>query len=101
MKRTLGIAFSVLLLILAGSAVAAEGHEQEGKLIRLDPDAKSLEIQTSQGDQMEVYWTETTKLEDGLTIPELRIGDKIEVTYLERDGKKWATEIEREKKAPK
>ena len=48
---------------------------------------------------MEVYWTETTKLEDGLTIPELRIGDKIEVTFVERDGKKWATEIEREKKA--
>ena len=97
MRKLASIALAVLFLS-ATAAVAAE-HEKEGKILRIDPDARVMVIQTKQGDQWEVYWTETTKAEHGLTLAELRAGDKVEIEYVERDGKKWATEIEREKKA--
>jgi Cu/Ag efflux protein CusF len=96
-KRNVSIALAALLLV-AAAAVAAD-HEKEGKIIRMDQDARMMVIQGEKGDQWELYWTETTKLEDGLTIAELRIGDKVEFSFVEREGKKWATEIEREKKA--
>ncbi|MGE5275498.1 MAG: hypothetical protein ACM3SU_00745 [Acidobacteriota bacterium] len=96
MRKLASIALAVLFLA-ATAAVAAE-HEREGKIVRIDPDARVMVIQTKQGDQWEIYWTETTKAEHGLTLTELRAGDKVEFEYVERDGKKWATEIEREKK---
>jgi len=97
MRKYASIALAVLFLA-AAAAVAAD-HEKEGKILRIDQDARMMVIQTEQGDQWEVYWTETTKAEHGLTLAELRAGDKVEISYVERDGKKWATEIDREKKA--
>ena len=96
MKKYASIALAVLFL--AAAALVAAEHEKSGKILRIDPDARMMVIQTKQGDQWEVYWTETTKAEHGLTLAELRAGDTVEIEYVERDGKKWATEIEREKK---
>jgi Cu/Ag efflux protein CusF len=96
MKRNVSIALGILLLV-AATAIAA--GSREGKIVRIDQDARYMAVQSEKGDQWEVYWTETTKLEDGVTFAELRVGDRIEFSYVEKDGKLWATEIEREKKA--
>ncbi len=97
MKKNVSIAVAALILIAA--AATAADHRMEGKIVRMDPDIRMMVIQGEKGDQWELYWTETTKIEHGLTIAELRAGDKVELSYIERDGKKWATEIDREKKA--
>ena len=99
MKKNVSIALAALILI-AAAALAAD-HEKEGKIIRIDQDARMMVVQGEKGDQWDLYWTETTKLEHGLTTAELRVGDKVEFSFIERDGKKWATEIEREKKVDK
>jgi len=95
-KRNVSIALAALVLMSA-SVLAAGKHE--GKIVRIDPDARILAVQGEKGDQWEVTCTETTKLEDGVTLAELRVGDRIEFEYIERDGKIFATSIEREKKA--
>jgi hypothetical protein len=77
----------------------ARRRKREGKITRIDQSAQVLSVQGEKGDQWDVYLTETTKFEHGLTLAELKIGDQIEFEYVERDGKVWATEIEREKKA--
>jgi hypothetical protein len=96
-KKTLSLAFAAMLLV-AVAAVAAD-HEKEGKIVRLDPDARVMVVQGEKGDQWDLYWTETTKFEGGLTATELRPGDKVEFEFVERDGRMWATKIDREKKA--
>lgn len=97
MKQKLSLALAALLLVAA--AAVASGHEKEGKIVRVDPDARVMTIQGKSGDQWDLYWTETTKFHDNLTATELRIGDKVEFEFIERDGRMWATSIEREKKA--
>jgi len=97
MKQKISLALAALLLVAA--AVVAADHEKEGKVVRVDPDAHVMTIQGKSGDQWELYWTETTKFHDNLTATELRPGDKVEFEFIERDGRMWATSIDREKKA--
>jgi len=97
MRQKFALALAALLLV-AAAAVAAD-HEKEGKIVRVDPDARLMVIQSEKGDQWELSWTETTKFRDGVTATELRPGDKVEVDFVERDGRMWATRIDREKKA--
>jgi hypothetical protein len=96
MKRNVSIALAALLFVAAAALAAGK---REGKITRIDQSAQVLSVQGEKGDQWDVYLTETTKFEHGLTLAELKIGDEIEFEYVERDGKVWATEIEREKKA--
>jgi Cu/Ag efflux protein CusF len=96
LKRNVSIALAALLFVATAAFAAGK---REGKITRIDRDAQVLSVQSEKGDQWEVYLTETTKLEDGVTLAELKVGDKIEFEYVERDGKIWATQIEREKKA--
>jgi hypothetical protein len=98
MKKFASIALAVLLF--AAAALAADNSRQ-GKILSIDPDAKVMVIQADSGDQWTIYWTETTKIEDGLTVSELRVGDKLDVDLIEKDGKLWAQQIEREGKAEK
>ena len=96
MRKTISIA--LVSLFFAAAAVFAREHEKEGRIVRVDPDAQYMVVQTSKGDQYEVYWNETTKFEHGLVATQLRPGDKVEFEYVDRDGRKVATEVEREKK---
>jgi hypothetical protein len=97
MKQKLSLVLAAMLLV-AAAAVAAD-HEKTGKIVRVDPDARSMVVQGEKGDQWDLYWTETTKFEGGLTAMELRPGDKVEFEFIEREGRMWATKIDREKKA--
>lgn len=99
MRKTISIA--LVSLFLTAAAAVARDHEKEGRVVRIDPDAQVMVVQNSKGDQYEVYWNETTKFEHGLVATQIRPGDKVEFEYVERDGRKVASEIEREKKADK
>jgi Copper binding periplasmic protein CusF len=97
MKQRLSLVLAAMLLV-AASAVAAD-HEKKGKIVRVDPDTRVIVVQGEKGDQWDLYWTETTKFQGGLTATELRPGDKVEFEFIEREGRMWATTIDREKKA--
>ena len=96
MKEKLSLVLAAVLLV-AAAAVAAD-HEKKGKIVRVDPDTRVMVVQGEKGDQWDLYWTETTKFQGGLTATELRPGDKVEFEFIEREGRMWATTIDREKK---
>lgn len=93
MKKLAGI--SAVLLLLLSAAAYAERRPHEGKITRIDPDARVLTIQGEKGDTWDLYWTETTKLKNGLSFPELREGDSVHFDYVEKDGRMWVKELRR------
>jgi len=84
--------------LVSCAALFADEHKKEGKILSIDQELRTMVVQSEKGDQWTLFWTYTTKLEHGLTFPELKPGDKIEFEYMEKDGKMWVTGIEREKK---
>jgi hypothetical protein len=100
MKTRLCLLVAAVFLV-SSAALFANDHEKEGKILSIDQDLRTMVVQGEKGDQWIVFWTVTTKLEHGLTFPELKAGDKIEFEYMDKDGKMWLTEVEREKKAEK
>ena len=99
MKKKLCLWMAAAFLVASAVMFADDdGHKREGNIVQIDPAAKVMVVQTEKGDQSTIYWTETTKLEDGLTFTELRPGDTVEYHFVDRDGQKYATKIEREHK---
>src|SRR5438093_8811288 len=98
MKTRLLVSVAVCFL-LAGVLAYADDRPDEGKIVGVDTVSKLMLVQVEHGDQIELYWTETTKLAKGVTIGELRAGDEIHFDYVEKDGKKWLTELKRTHKA--
>jgi Cu/Ag efflux protein CusF len=98
MKTKLCLWVAAAFLVSSAALFADDGHKQEGKIVRIDPDSKMMVVQTDKGDQSTLYWTETTKLEDGLTFTELRPGDTVEYHFIDKDGQKYVTKVEREHK---
>jgi len=98
MKTKLCLWVAAAFLVSCAALFADDEHKKEGKIVSIDQDARTIVVSGEKGDQWTVFWTYTTKLEHGLTFPELKAGDKIEFEYMDKDGKMWATEIEREKK---
>ena len=62
-------------------------------------DGKVLVVQGEEGDQWQLYWTETTKCKGDVLVTELKPGDSIHFDYVEKDGKMWVTELRRTHKA--
>lgn len=89
---------AVLLLALCVNA-SAKDRPHEGKVVSIDSSAQSMVIQGEDGDQWTVYWTETTKLKNELTMTELKAGDSVHFDYVEKDGKMFVTELRRTHKA--
>ena len=88
-----------LILSFGGPVFAGDDRPKEGKVITLDTEAMVLTVQGDKNDQWTLYWTETTKLKGDLTVPEMKVGDKIKFDYTEKDGKMWLTELKRTDKA--
>jgi Cu/Ag efflux protein CusF len=97
MKRLIGMT-AVLLLVLSTAAYAA-GRPHEGKIVRIDPDARVMTVQGEHGDQWDLYWDETTKLKNNLTFTELREGDSIHFDFVDKDGRMYVTELRRTHRA--
>jgi Cu/Ag efflux protein CusF len=101
MKRALAITLATVAILLVSSAGYAERRAHEGKILSVDTTAMMMSVQGDKGDQWTLYWTETTKLKNGLTFGELRSGDKVHFDFVEKDGKMWVTELRRTGKAEK
>ena len=98
MKTKLRLWVAAAFLVSSAALIADDDHKQEGKIVQIDQSNRVMVVQTEKGDQTTLYWTETTKLEDGLTFPELRPGDTVEYHFIDRDGQKFLSKIEREHK---
>ena len=99
MKRVLATASFVLLFVLVSAAAIAEKRPHEGKITDIDQTAQMITIQGEKGDSWSLGWTETTKLKDNLTFQELKVGDSVHFDFVDKDGKKWITELRRTHKA--
>jgi len=98
MRVKIIVPLAAFLLVVCAAAYAGD-RPHEGKITRIDPDVRVMTIQGENGDQWDLYWTETTKLKGDVTVQELREGDSVHFDYVERDGKKWVTELRRTRRA--
>lgn len=88
MKKLLGIA--LLSTLIAMFSVAALADDIEGRIEAIDHNSQTFVVQ---GITFNV--TPTTDYDDGLrSFADLSIGQKVEVDFVYRDGKHYATEIE-------
>ena len=97
MRTKILVPLAGLFLVLCAAAYA-ESRPHEGKITRIDPDSRVMTVQGESGDQWELYGTETTKPTGDITPQELREGGSVHFDFVEKDGRKWLTEIRRTKK---
>jgi len=90
--------FLAAVFLVSSTALLAADRPHEGKVVSIDQNMKAMVVQGDKGDQWTLYWTETTKVKEGLTFAEIKPGDKVEFDYMDKDGKMWLSEIEREHK---
>ncbi len=94
------LAYAVgLALVLSAAALADDDRPDEGRITKIDHDARVVTVQDEVGDQWDFYWTESTKVEGDAGLLELKPGDHVHVDYQEREGRKFLTEIRRTSKA--
>ncbi len=86
---------AALLCGLAAAAAAApsekpksHGYDVSGTISRVDEAAKTFVVKTAAGKQTVLARTAATKVNGAL-----RVGDRVAVRWLERDGNKIATSI--------
>ena len=60
-----------------------------------------MTVQGEKGDQLTLYWDETTKFKNNLTAQELQTGDSIHFDFVDKNGQLWVTEVHRTHKAEK
>jgi Cu/Ag efflux protein CusF len=98
MRTRVLISLAAVLVIACAVAYAGD-RPHEGKITRLDSAGRMMVVQGESGDQWQLYWTETTKLKGDVTIEELKEGDSVHFDFVEKDGKKWVTELRRTHRA--
>jgi hypothetical protein len=98
-KKRIAALVCAFALLVAGSFAFADDRPHDGKIISIDKQAMSMVVQGEKNDQWTLYWTETSKLKGDVTIPELKVGDKVHFEYAEKDGKMWLTELKRTERA--
>jgi Cu/Ag efflux protein CusF len=91
--------FVLGLMLGVGGVVNSDDRPHEGKVISIDLTGMVLTVQGDKDDTLSLYWTETTKLKGDVTVQELKVGDKIHFEFVDKDGKKWLTELKRTDKA--
>jgi Cu/Ag efflux protein CusF len=100
LKNFAVLIFALALVLTVGTvATADDNRPHEGKVISIDKAAMVLAVQGDKDDQWTLSWTETTKLKGDVTVQELKVGDKIHFEFVEKDGRKWLTELKRTDKA--
>lgn len=98
MKKLLGVSVALFVLV-AAAAYAERDRPHEGKITRVDQDARMITVQGEKGDQWDLYWNESTKLKNNLVVTTLNVGDSVHFDFKEQDGKKWLTELHRTHRA--
>jgi hypothetical protein len=97
--RTGASILAAALLLACALPLLADDRPDEGKITAIDFDQRMMVVQGEDGDQWMLYWTETTKLKNDLTVSELKPGDSVHFDYVERADKKFLTELRRTHKA--
>ena len=90
---------AAVFLLSCAFSLLANDRPHEGKITSLDPDQRTMVVQGEHGDQWTLFWDETTKLKNDLTVAELRQGDSVHFDFVERAGRKYITELRRTHKA--
>jgi Cu/Ag efflux protein CusF len=88
-------ALLVVALAFAGAPLYADDKPDEGRIVRVVPEAKLITVQDDNGDQWDLMWNETTRMEGKATFAQLKPGDYVHFEYVEREGQKFLTEIKR------
>lgn len=99
LKVFLSVAAICAVLVFTGAPAFADDRPDEGKIIRVVPEAKLITVQDEDGDQWDLQWNETTKMEGDATLAQLKPGDFVHFDYVEREGVKFLTEVKRTKTA--
>ncbi len=99
MKTTRILGLVAVLLMAFFVAAYAGDRPHEGKIVGIDTTSRQMLIQGEKGDQWTLFWTESTKLKNDLTFPELKAGDEVHFDYVMREGKMFLTELKRTEKA--
>jgi len=99
--RKLSISVATLAFVLLTAVAVAERRPHEGKITNIDVSAKTMTVQGEKGDQLTLYWDETTKFKNNLTVQELQTGDSIHFDFVDKNGQLWVTEVHRTHKAEK
>ena len=99
MNRRLFTALMLVLGLIIGGGALADDRPHEGKVTAVDTTARVMAVQGDKDDQWNLFWTETTKLKGDLTVEEVKVGDKVHFDFVEKDGKKWLTELKRTEKS--
>jgi hypothetical protein len=94
-KNILCKASVALFVLLLTAAAYAEKRPHEGKITRISQGDMIMTVQGEKGDTWDLSWTETTKLKHNLTFEELRPGDSVHFDFVEKDGKRFITELRR------
>ena len=92
-------AISIAALVLIAVPAYADDRPDEGRITRVVPEANLIVVQDEDGDQFDLHWTETTKMEGKATLAQLKPGDYVHFDYVEREGVKFLTEIKRTSRA--
>jgi len=99
LKVFLSLAAICAVLVFASAPVLADDRPDEGRITRVVPEAKLITVQDEDGDQFDLQWNETTKMEGDATLAQLKPGDYVHFDYVEREGVKFLTELKRTKSA--
>lgn len=87
---TARLRYWIAALVLAATAGLAQADDIEGRIERIDAASRTLTLQG-----ITFHTTDATDYDDGLRrFEDLRVGQKVEVDFVYRDGRHIATEIE-------
>lgn len=96
MKRIAAAVFLLTILAFPGVPAAHEGHSHRVMGIVKAVDAAHMEIERKDGDKVSVSLNADTKYRRGkasVTAAEVKVGDRVVVTLVEKEGKKIAQEV--------
>jgi Cu/Ag efflux protein CusF len=95
MRTKVPVWLATLAALVLCVAAYADDRPDEGKITRIDPASQLVVVQDANGDQWDLYLTETTKMEGKATFAQLKPGDYVHFDFVEKEGRKYLTEIKR------
>lgn len=96
MRRSLVVGMGLAALLLAGRAVAHEGHAHKvmGTVVAID--AHHVEVKTTDGAKASYPLTHETKCLKGKAqadLADVKVGTRVVLSIVEKDGKKSVAEV--------
>jgi len=103
MKTTRALLSLAMGFLLAGLATAHEGHEHKSMGTVTTVKAGELEIKTTEGQSLTLLLDKETKYKKAkaqAALTDLKAGDRVAVSYVEKEGKKHARLVRMSADAP-